>query len=182
MTGDIIVLFVRRMMDVFGSTSNCVTAAGERSGFRRTISASDSVDLTCFASWRDADSMHGRLVGDVWCGLRAGPGWRSRPRHRSVCGWTVAKRGVWSARITAPAATLDNDLHLAEIIEELAVQKFVPEFRAGALAGAAFQPEPPALGLLGRHPQTFLPPDALDLATSTSQPASRSRTATRRYR
>jgi len=65
MTGVIVVLFVRRTMDVFGSTPNCVTAAGERSGLRRTISASDSVDLACSAKWPDADSVHGRLVGDV---------------------------------------------------------------------------------------------------------------------
>jgi len=47
-------------------------------------------------------------------------------------------------------------------------------------ARAVVQPEPAALGLLGRYLQAFLPPKALDLATFASHPASRSRAAIRR--
>src|SRR5499433_3965081 len=71
--------------------------------------------------WRQRE--HGRRS---WSGLRSRPCGESWDEHLG-CWSPVADRGMRPDRVVVTAPTFDDDLRLAQCVEDLAVEQLVPQ-------------------------------------------------------
>jgi hypothetical protein len=76
--------------------------------------------------------VHDRSERHGWGGRRSRSGERSWPRsqrrHEHLRRWwSVAERGVRTRGVGVPPPALDNNLRLPQAVQDLAIQKLVPE-------------------------------------------------------
>ncbi len=73
--------------------------------------------------WSWGHGQPGRRRGLSWCSRPSGQGWDEHLRG----GRLVARRGMGPDRVGVPAPAFDGDLRLPQAVEDLAVERLVPE-------------------------------------------------------